>query len=534
MTDITLFASKTGSNIVTGLTATAAEYDGQLIQGSVVYGLIKYTFSGAPDLSSVLQGHSLNVTGFTNANNNGSGMYIQSFSNVDKTITVKMVERTNNSEDETGASASATVTTAGAEIKELSVAKNAQGFVTGEKVSAGHLNWIQNQTIAQAGEINSILTAIDVDDLTDNGYYVGRRLTAGDNVTLSDNGDSTERIDVGAFGKSTTAEVGLTKALSAASICKATLDASSVSAGRLRVYADDVLVATAAATEKDFFMFDATSEVEIRTENILLDINNATYDSLSGSIDGSTEGLFMRATEDKFFIVRSLDNLVRVYTCTAGDISTPVAVSAENFNAGSASFGIFFKPDGTEMYLCRNDEIDQFTLATPWNPSTAGAATTYTSPSFVDAEGLHISPDGLHCFVVEDNGTSNRVYQLAFGTAWDVSTLSDVTDIGISPTSGAAYDIMLNSDGTKLYVLGNSSTETIYQYTMSTAWDLDTATYDSLSLSVNTQDTLMRGLCMVNDLAFYTAGQSNQRAYQYTIGTEFTGTARYSLEYGAV
>lgn len=145
MTDISNFATKTGSDIVTGLTATAAEYQSLLVQGQITYGLIKYTFSGSPDLSTVLQGHSLNVTGFTNAGNNGSGMYVQSFSNVDKTITVKMVERTNNSEDETGASASATVTTAGAAIKEMSVAYNAEGFKVGNKVSDGHMNWIITQ-----------------------------------------------------------------------------------------------------------------------------------------------------------------------------------------------------------------------------------------------------------------------------------------------------------------------------------------------------------------------------------------------------
>ena len=157
MTDISNFATKTGSDIVTGLTATAAEYQGLLVQGQITYGLIQYTFSGSPDLSTVLQGHNLNVSSFSNAGNNGSGMYIQSFSNVDKTITVKMTERTNNSEDETGASASATVTTAGAAIKEMSVAYNAEGFKVGNKVSDGHMNWIitQQQALIDAASARS-------------------------------------------------------------------------------------------------------------------------------------------------------------------------------------------------------------------------------------------------------------------------------------------------------------------------------------------------------------------------------------------
>lgn len=531
MTDITLFASKTGSNIVTGLTATAAEYDGQLIQGAVVFGLIKYTFSGAPDLSLVLQGHSLNVTGFTNANNNGSGMYIQSFSNVDKTITVKMVERTNNSEDETGATASATVTTAGAEIKELSVAKNAQGFVTGEKVSAGHLNWIQQQTIAQAGDINDILAAIDVDDLTDNGYLVGRRLTAGSNVTLSDNGDGTERIDVGLFGKSTAANTGITQSLGGTEhVCKATVDNTNVSAGRVRVYADDAIVATVAATEKNYYMFDADTDVEIRAENILNNINAATYSGLSLSSVFSNHGIFMRADEARFFVV-DLNDFVRTYDVgTPGNISTASEDLTKSLNVGGGR-GIFFKPDGLQMYITESNQIRQYTLSTAWDPSTGTLTTTY-SASFTDGQGLFISPDGLHCFVVED-ATTNRVYQLDFGTAWDASTLSSVSNSSAinTQTAGQAWDIMLNSDGTKMYILGNA-TDQIFQYSLSTAYTLGTPTYDSISLNVTGQDTDMRGIHMVDDLRFYTSGDQNNRAYQYTIGTAYAGTSRYQLEYG--
>ena len=42
-----------------------------------------------------------------------------------------------------------------------------------------------------------------------------------------------------------------------------------------------------------------------------------------------------------------------------------------------------------------------------------------------------------------------------------------------------------------MYVVG-SSLDTVYQYALSTAWDVSTASYDSVSLSVSSQDILRR------------------------------------------
>lgn len=337
------------------------------------------------------------------------------------------------------------------------------------------------------------------------------------------------------WGKLTTATTTTVQTFGGTeNVCKATVDASSVSAGQVSLYADSALVQTFAATEKDYVMFDADTDVEVRAENILNNINAATYEDSVG-VSGY-QGIFMRSDEVKFFTVddNTFNYFVRAYTISpAGDITTASEVVVERFDTGLSGLkGLFFKPDGTKMYVCRDDEIIQYPLATAWNPSTTGTATTYTASSFTDAQGMFISPDGLHLFVVEDNGTSNRVYQLAFGTAWDVSTLSDVHDVSVnSQTSGQAYDIMLNSTGTKMYILGNS-TDQIFQYSLDTAWTLSTIDYDSISLNVSGQDSDMRGLCMVNDLRFYTVGDQNNDAYQYTIGEEFTGTARYQLEYG--
>ena len=114
MTSVFDWATESSGSIVSGLTATAAEYVGPYSLSGVAYGLIRYTFSGGPDLSGVLPGHKLNVSGFTNANNNASGLDINSADNTAKTITVRSTVRLDTSDDQTGASGSANVTTTGA------------------------------------------------------------------------------------------------------------------------------------------------------------------------------------------------------------------------------------------------------------------------------------------------------------------------------------------------------------------------------------------------------------------------------------
>ena len=143
------WATSTGNTIiVASLTPTAAEYDGAIVQASVSYGLIKVSFSGAPDLSSVLTGHRLTIAGFTNADNNGT-FVIYEANNTDKTITYLSTIRTSNSLDETGISGTGSVSDSAAIISEPSAAKRAQGWIDGEKPSAARFNALFNDLYTQ-------------------------------------------------------------------------------------------------------------------------------------------------------------------------------------------------------------------------------------------------------------------------------------------------------------------------------------------------------------------------------------------------
>jgi hypothetical protein len=73
-----------------------------------------------------------------------------------------------------------------------------------------------------------------------------------------------------------------------------------------------------------------------------------------------------------------------------------------------------------------------------------------------------------------------------------------------------------------MYVVG-ATNDTVYQYSLSTAWDVSTASYASKSVGVGSQDTIPAGLAFsATGSAMYVVGTENDTVYQYNItGTSF-------------
>ena len=143
-----------------------------------------------------------------------------------------------------------------------------------------------------------------------------------------------------------------------------------------------------------------------------------------------------------------------------------------------------FSSDGTKLYvLCNakvsgnNGEIFQYTLATPWNISTATyASKTYVVATF--ANGMWFKPDGTQFFIVEDNnGASTSVRRYNLGTAWDLATASNPSiSYNISAQTARSSGLQFSDDGTKMFVFDWVS-DKVYRYNLATAWNITTASY---------------------------------------------------------
>ena len=101
--------------------------------------------------------------------------------------------------------------------------------------------------------------------------------------------------------------------------------------------------------------------------------------------------------------------------------------------------------------------------------------------------------------------------------SWDISTATyDNISFSVSGQDTNPYGITFKPDGTKMYMVGYTN-DRVYQYTLSTPWDISSATYDTVSFLVSGQDTNPIGITFKPDgTKMYMVGYTNVRVYQYS------------------
>ena len=112
-------------------------------------------------------------------------------------------------------------------------------------------------------------------------------------------------------------------------------------------------------------------------------------------------------------------------------------------------------------------------------------------------------------------------YEVPAGGGWtvDISQASyDSVSFSVTSEESSPRNVSFNADGTKMYILGTAS-DTVHQYTLSTAFDLSTASYDSVSFSVASQETAPTAIAFNADgTKMYVNGTANGTVYQYSTG----------------
>jgi len=150
------------------------------------------------------------------------------------------------------------------------------------------------------------------------------------------------------------------------------------------------------------------------------------------------------------------------------------------------------------------------------------------SAQTTSCRGIALSADGTKAYMAGDSG--NNVSRYTLSTAWDISTGTFDTGQTLSTSPATSpRDIYLKSDGTKLYVMSNDD-DNVRQYTLGTAYDLTSATDDG-AYSVATQEAGPQGLTFNDDGdKMYVVGAVNKVVYEYDITTawDITGTVTYN------
>lgn len=254
------------------------------------------------------------------------------------------------------------------------------------------------------------------------------------------------------------------------------------------------------------------------------DISTATFNQSYGVITNTAEATCARFNDDgtKLF-VNDVGSGVDLYTLsTAWDVSTASHTGTTALpSIPSLNFGMAFKPDGTKIYLTDYSvcAVYEWTLSTAWDLSTASYVGSFSVSSQMGLTfGLDFKDDGTAMYVVGQ--TTSRVFEYSLSTAWSISSASySGKSIDTTTQETGPRDVFIKQDGTTFIVCGLTSNDAIYEYTVSTPWDLDTDSYVQL-FSTATQDNTPRGVCLKPDgTKMYVTGAQNDAIYEYDLGT---------------
>lgn len=257
------------------------------------------------------------------------------------------------------------------------------------------------------------------------------------------------------------------------------------------------------------------------------DLTSASY--ASKSLDFSSQittalGIYISPGGSKLFLA-STDTPEKIFQysmSTPWDMST-ATYDSKNYDVSSEDNdpkGLSFNPSGTKMYVVGdgNDNVYQYSLGTPWDVSTA----SYDSKSYSVATStgdIFMRSDGTTLYTAT-NGAPDRIDQHTLSTPWDISTAATASKShDVSSEVLVPEGVSFKSNGTKMFVIDSTNTTgKIYQYSLSTSWDVSTATYDSINFSAQAQATDASGLFIGNNGdTMYVLDAPSTTVYQYTL-----------------
>ena len=237
--------------------------------------------------------------------------------------------------------------------------------------------------------------------------------------------------------------------------------------------------------------------------------SNTTQNKMFFKPDGTSVYMYALSFNSNAEYIFQWDMSTAWDPTTIASTTTPDASVLLGLVNDDYAAGIYFKSDGSELFVAQQTRWYKFNLGTNWDLSTVDqnsanveTYSTYALPinSSKGINGLFISPDETKLFI---GTTEDLLIKTDFSSALDFKTLShdggpycwyygDPQNVGgVATWIGTSNnEFRWKPDGTSIYIFCMSSTSlnpatyiatssdpVISQFNLSTAWDLTTATY---------------------------------------------------------
>lgn len=191
-----------------------------------------------------------------------------------------------------------------------------------------------------------------------------------------------------------------------------------------------------------------------------------------------------------------------------------------SISAGNQIDGMFVREDGLKLYTTStigSNLVKQFTLSDSWNVTTLTFEKELdVSSDFSYCTGIEFSLDGTRMFISGGVGGSFRLISYTLSTAWDISTATKLHQIFTSSPGG----IRLSPDGRTLFFLNASTPNKIEKYTLNTPFNLTTISSIQFTLNLEelTGEPVTLGFSFLNNgLKLFTTGDTTSRIFEFDL-----------------
>ena len=214
---------------------------------------------------------------------------------------------------------------------------------------------------------------------------------------------------------------------------------------------------------------------------------NSILTENQGGVDANSFSFFMKPDGMVAFVLHA--GLVEEHPLTiAWDVFTiqPAVNSFSVTNEDTSAFGIFFKDDGTKMFIAgdANKKLFEYDLSA-WNISTAvfNSVTLDLSavPAFDSVVNCVFSTTGNIVFIT----TGASVFSYILNNNWDAGS-NTIAPTTFTPSSNVVDSIAFKPEGDKMYI-GNVLTDTVTEFDLSSPFIIVGAVDTGKTLDVTPQ-----------------------------------------------
>jgi len=218
----------------------------------------------------------------------------------------------------------------------------------------------------------------------------------------------------------------------------------------------------------------------------------------------------------KFYTTNSGSGLVEYDLGSAYDLSTASFNQEADFSGtvGSEQItGIAFSDTGDKLFLLTLAEsIYEFDLSNSFDISTASSVQSIGAPG-TSTEGLTFNDDGT--IIYNGSNGDDTVRSTFLSTGYDLTSPTTGNTLDASDEVGDLEDVNFSQDGTKVFVVHQNGPK-VYQYDLSTAFDLSTGSYSGKSFDFGTEDNNPFGIAFnPTGTVMFMVGDTDQ-VYEYT------------------